>query len=60
VSVSLLTQQATVVYDAAGATGPRDVLEAIEDVGFEAALAQNGFGNLAGKPVCPAEITACS
>jgi hypothetical protein len=49
VSVSLLTQQATVVYNAAGGTGPRDVLEAIEDVGFEAALAQSGFGDLGGK-----------
>jgi hypothetical protein len=27
------------------------VLEAIQDVGFEAALAQNGFGTLAGKPL---------
>jgi hypothetical protein len=36
------------------------VLEAIDDVGFEAALAQNGFGNLAGKPLCPEGATACS
>jgi copper chaperone CopZ len=49
VSVSLLTQQATVVYDATGPTGPRDVLEAIEDVGFDAALAQNALADLAGE-----------
>jgi copper chaperone CopZ len=48
VSVSLLTQQATVVYDTAAPTGPRDVLEAIEDVGFDAALAQDALADLAG------------
>ncbi|KAF6255248.1 E1-E2 ATPase-domain-containing protein [Scenedesmus sp. NREL 46B-D3] len=50
VSVSLLTQQAAVTYDAAGPTGPRDVLEAVEAVGFEAALAEHGLGDMAGGP----------
>uniref|UniRef100_A0A383VTJ1 P-type Cu(+) transporter n=1 Tax=Tetradesmus obliquus TaxID=3088 RepID=A0A383VTJ1_TETOB len=58
VSVSLLTQQATVVFDTAGPSGPRDVLEAIEGVGFDAALAQSALAGLAGGPSGPMEREA--
>lgn len=49
VSVSLLTQQATVQYNTSMSTGPRDIIDRIEDAGFEAALAhEDGKAGLAG------------
>eukprot|EP00879_Flechtneria_rotunda_P008205 GHRR01008597.1.p1 GENE.GHRR01008597.1~~GHRR01008597.1.p1 ORF type:complete len:1246 (+),score=514.64 GHRR01008597.1:1407-5144(+) len=48
VAVSLLTHQATVSYDTSGPTGPRDIIEAVQDIGFEAALMHNSAGALGG------------
>lgn len=49
VSVSLLTQQASVVYEPSGPTGPRDILDTIQDAGFDVSLAPAGLGELAGE-----------
>jgi len=48
VSVGLLTNQATVSYEASGPTGPRDIMDAIEDAGFGANLAPDSFLDMAG------------
>ncbi len=51
VSVSLLTQQASIEYDASGVTGPRDIIERIIDAGYKAELAPTDGGDTSGANV---------